>query len=98
MYKSRLQKWGLSKNTHLRDVAQVLYEKGRRDVLGKTSEFTKEGKEIDITRILAYVRRKKLTERDLIPHVGPSTTVGPTQTRQKKIKTTTTLIRINRIN
>ncbi|KAH8774183.1 hypothetical protein BGZ57DRAFT_383421 [Hyaloscypha finlandica] len=74
MYKSRLQKWGLSKNTHLRDVAQVLYEKGRRDVLGKTSEFTKEGKEIDITRILAYVRRKKLTERDLIPHVGPSTT------------------------
>jgi hypothetical protein len=73
MYKSRLQKWGLWKNTRIEDAAQILYDNKRREAVGKSSKFTKDGKEIDIRRILAYVRRRKLAERDLTTHVGPST-------------------------
>lgn len=73
MYKDRLAKWGFRKNIHEQDVAQILNEKGRRDALGKWPKFTKEGREIPTKRVMAYMRRKKLSETDLLRHLGSAT-------------------------
>ncbi|CAN8095887.1 unnamed protein product [Discula destructiva] len=70
MYKARFKQWGLMKNNTEKVVSQILRTKFERDAAGKLSQFTRNGKDVNLQN---YLQRKGLTEYDLVDF-HPTTT------------------------
>lgn len=63
MYKARFKQWGFVKNNTEKVVSQILRTKFERDAAGKLSQFTRNGKDVNLQN---YLQRKGLTEYDLV--------------------------------
>ncbi|KAG7113127.1 hypothetical protein HYQ45_016965 [Verticillium longisporum] len=63
MYKTRFSQWGFVKNNTEDEVKMLLSTKFERDAEGKISEFTRNGK---VVNLATYLRRKGVTEYDLV--------------------------------
>ncbi|KAK2603091.1 hypothetical protein N8I77_009574 [Diaporthe amygdali] len=63
MYKARFKQWGFVKNNTEKVVSQILKTKFQRDAAGKLSQFTRNGKDVNLQN---YLQRKGLTEYDLV--------------------------------
>lgn len=63
MYKARFNQWGFVKNNTEKVVSQILRTKFERDAAGKLSQFTRNGKDVNLQN---YLQRKGLTEYDLV--------------------------------
>ncbi|KAG7130596.1 hypothetical protein HYQ45_010599 [Verticillium longisporum] len=63
MYKTRFSQWGFAKNNTEDEVKMLLSTKFERDAEGKISEFTRNGK---VVNLATYLRRKGVTEYDLV--------------------------------
>lgn len=63
MYKARFKQWGFVKNNTEKVVSQILRTKFERDAAGKLSQFTRNGKDVNLQ---GYLTRKGLTEYDLV--------------------------------
>lgn len=63
MYKARFKQWNLVKNNTEKVVSQILRTKFERDAAGKLSQFTRNGKDVNLQN---YLQRKGLTEYDLV--------------------------------
>lgn len=63
MYKARFKQWGFVKNNTEKVVSQILRTKFERDAAGKLSQFTRNGKNVNLQN---YLQRKGLTEYDLV--------------------------------
>ncbi|KUI70825.1 hypothetical protein VM1G_06452 [Cytospora mali] len=68
MFKIRIKQWGFSKNNTRKEVAQMLKARFVREAMGKRSEFTRNGRTVDIDD---YLRRKGLTEYDVVDLESP---------------------------
>lgn len=67
MYKARFKQWGFVKNNTEKVVSQILRTKFERDAEGKLSQFTRNGKDVNLQN---YLQRKGLTEYDLVDFTG----------------------------
>lgn len=74
MYKARFKQWAFVKNNTEKVVSQILRTKFERDAAGKLSQFTRNGKDVNLTN---YLQRKGLTEYDLVDF-HPSTNTSLT--------------------
>lgn len=63
MYKARFKQWGFVKNNTEKVVSQILRTKFERDAAGKLSQFTRNGKDVNLQN---YLQRKGMTEYDLV--------------------------------
>ncbi|KAI3400902.1 hypothetical protein diail_1593 [Diaporthe ilicicola] len=63
MYKARFKQWGFVKNNTEKVVSQILKTKFQRDAAGKLSQFTRNGKDVNLQN---YLQRKGITEYDLV--------------------------------
>lgn len=63
MYKARFKQWGFVKNNTEKVVSQILKTKFQRDAAGKLSQFTRNGKDVNLQN---YLQRKGMTEYDLV--------------------------------
>ncbi|KAK7749591.1 hypothetical protein SLS53_000167 [Cytospora paraplurivora] len=63
MYKARFKQWGFVKNNTEKVVSQILRAKFERDAAGKLSQFTRNGKDVNLQN---YLQRKGMTEYDLV--------------------------------
>ncbi|KAL1872715.1 hypothetical protein Daus18300_004261 [Diaporthe australafricana] len=63
MYKARFKQWGFVKNNTEKVVSQILKTKFQRDAAGKLSQFTRNGKDVNLSN---YLQRKGMTEYDLV--------------------------------
>lgn len=70
MYKARFKQWGFVKNNTEKVVSQILRTKFERDAAGKLSQFTRNGKDVNLHN---YLQRKGLTEYDLVDFQPSST-------------------------
>lgn len=71
MYKARFKQWGFVKNNTEKVVSQILRTKFERDAAGKLSQFTRNGKDVNLQ---TYLQRKGMTEYDLVDfQAGPDT-------------------------
>ncbi|ETI22127.1 hypothetical protein G647_06199 [Cladophialophora carrionii CBS 160.54] len=59
-WKSRITRWGLSKNNRQHEAEAVLLKKQARKVQGKETKFSVRGRNVDIARIQRYAKRKRL--------------------------------------
>lgn len=76
MYKARFKLWGFVKNNTEKVVSQILRTKFERDAAGKLSQFTRNGKDVNLQ---TYLQRKGMTEYDLVDfQAGPD---APAQVR-----------------
>lgn len=69
MYKIRIKHWGFAKNNTRKDVGRMLKARFVREAMGKRSEFIRNGRAVDIDD---YLRRKGLTEYDVVDLDGPA--------------------------
>lgn len=69
MYKTRFSQWGFVKNNTEDEVKRLLSMKFQRDAEGKVSEFVRNGR---IVNIGTYLKRKGVTEYDLVDFEVPS--------------------------
>lgn len=57
MYKTRISKWAIDKNLKAADVAAILRLQQVRAALGKKSQFTIRGRDVDFARVEQYLKR-----------------------------------------
>lgn len=75
MYKARFKQWGFVKNNTEKVVSQILRTKFERDAAGKLSQFTRNGKDVNLAN---YLQRKGLTEYDLVDFPPSNTSTAST--------------------
>ena len=59
MYKSRFKRWGLWKNTRAADVVEIIRQKAQRDANQQPTDFFLNGKQVDIEKVEAYIKRRR---------------------------------------
>ncbi|KAH8880266.1 hypothetical protein GQ53DRAFT_545244 [Thozetella sp. PMI_491] len=59
MYKSRFKRWGLWKNTRAADVVEIIRQKQQRDASQQPGEYYLNGKQVDIGKVEAYLKRRR---------------------------------------
>ncbi|KAL5606841.1 hypothetical protein BROUX41_003218 [Berkeleyomyces rouxiae] len=78
MYKTRFSQWGFAKNNTEEEVKRLLSIKFQRDAEGKTSEFVRNGR---VVNIRTYLKRKGKTEYDLYDFEANANLPGHTRCR-----------------
>ncbi|KKA28211.1 hypothetical protein TD95_003309 [Thielaviopsis punctulata] len=78
MYKTRFSQWGFAKNNTEEEVKRLLSIKFQRDAEGKTSEFVRNGR---VVNLRTYLKRKGKTEYDLLDHEANADLPGHTRCR-----------------
>ena len=58
MYKSRISKWALAKNSKAKETKAIARKKVQRDDVGKASSFRTKGRQVEIEKLLRLVKRK----------------------------------------
>jgi hypothetical protein len=67
MYKNHISKWGLDKKNKSEEMKAILRKKTGRSQLGKKSCFTLRGRPVDMVDVERYLRRNRITVRDVMP-------------------------------
>lgn len=89
MYKTRFSQWGFVKNNTEDEVKRLLSMKFQRDAEGKVSEFVCNGRVVNLG---TYLKRKGVTEYDLIDFELPADLPAPGYLRSPDLHRTQELI------
>lgn len=74
MYKARVKKWGLAKNSKEKELRAIVRKDKQRRDLGKRSSFYVRGEVVKHQDVLRYWERKRTTIEDVIAQRGSSVT------------------------